>query len=185
MPEPSETTRVRARKRGPKKVSEISRLKKEVISKLCAGCSYTKAAKCLGIERNTIKAWRRNDEQFEAACEYARQMTVERVEDAMYEAALKVSENPRYTTAAIFWLKNRSPGRWRDVHNVRHTDEYAEMVEKMPVAQIMRMIEVSQTKITSVSLEELEKADTRKLLPPPEDEHATSYDEMVSERDKS
>jgi len=60
--------------------------------KLRGGRSYTKAGEQLHIERNSIKHWRDSDEHFEAACEYAREMSVERVEDAMYEAALKVEE---------------------------------------------------------------------------------------------
>lgn len=70
-------------------------------------------------------------------------MSVERLEDALYEAALKVTENPRHTTAAIFYLKNRAPGRWRDVKDVRQTDSFMEMIEQMPPAKLLRMVEIN------------------------------------------
>ena len=172
VPKALTKTRVKKRKRGPKTPEEISRLKKEVISKVRGGCSYTKAAEQLGIERNTIKNWQDADSVFKSACEYAREMSVERVEDAMHEAALKVNENPRYTTAAIFFLKNRCPGRWRDVKDVRQTDSYAEMVDKMDPAQLLRLIKANAM--------DLDKYTPQDLLPviqevPEEAEHETTY----------
>ena len=141
---------VKANKRGPKNLEEISRLKKEVITKLRGGCSYTKAAEQLHIERNSIKHWRDTDEHFRAACEYAREMSVERVEDAMYEAALKVSENPRYTTAAIFWLKNRCPGRWRDVKEVRSNTDRAFLADNMTIEELIYQINITKIDVTGL-----------------------------------
>ena len=139
MTQPISKKVVKSKKRGPKKAEELRRLKKEVVCKLRAGCSYTKTAEKLGIERNSIKKWRDTDEQFLAACEYAREMAIERVEDALYEAALKVVENSRYTTAAIFFLKNRAPKPWRDVQNVRQTNDIQKAVDSLTPDQLTRM----------------------------------------------
>ena len=140
MTQATDKPTVAHRKRGPKKTTEIRRLKKAVIDKLRAGCSYTSAAEQLGIERNSIKAWRDSDELFEAACNYAREMAVERVEDALYEAALKVADNSRYTTAAIFFLKNRAPARWRDANDARQTSDIQRIVDALTPDQLARLV---------------------------------------------
>ena len=140
----------KAPKRGPKKPVEIRRLKRAVLGKLEAGFSYRGAASELSIERNSIKAWRNKDEQFDVACLDARESAIERVEDALYEAAVKVSENPRYTTAAIFFLKNRCPSRWRDVKEIKSNTDMDFLAETLPLEELVRQINIVNIDISGM-----------------------------------
>ena len=72
----------------------------------------------------------------------------------------------------LFFLKNRCPSRWRDVKDVRKTDSYSEMVEKMDPAHLLRLI-----KANALDLDSYKPQD---LLPvidadPVEAEHETTY----------
>jgi hypothetical protein len=42
----------------------------------------------------------------------------DRVERSLYQLAIGWNGQPPNTTAAIFWLKNRRPDRWRDVQQL-------------------------------------------------------------------
>jgi len=139
MDQSIENKPAKPRKSGPKNPAELSRLKNDVVSKLYAGFSYTGAAFQVGIQRNTIKDWRDKDQQFDADCQEARESATERVEDALYEAAMKVKADPRYTTAAIFFLKNRAPARWRDVQDIRQTNDVQRVVESLGPEQLRRL----------------------------------------------
>src|ERR1700733_2891365 len=44
----------------------------------------------------------------------------DRVERSLYQLAIGWNGQPPNTTAAIFWLKNRRPDRWRDVQQLDH-----------------------------------------------------------------
>ena len=46
-------------------------------------------------------------------------MSDDRVERSLYQLAIGWNGNPPNTTAAIFWLKNRRPDRWRDVQQLQ------------------------------------------------------------------
>jgi hypothetical protein len=43
-----------------------------------------------------------------------------------------VEHYPPDTTACIFWLKNRQPGRWRDRVDVQHEDGRIGVIGRMP-----------------------------------------------------
>src|SRR6201987_1759206 len=43
----------------------------------------------------------------------------DRVERSLYHLAIGWNGQPPNTTAAIFWLKNRRPDRWRDVQQLQ------------------------------------------------------------------
>jgi hypothetical protein len=43
-----------------------------------------------------------------------------------------VEHYPPDTTACIFWLKNRQPGRWRDRVDVQHDDGRIGVIGRMP-----------------------------------------------------
>jgi hypothetical protein len=43
----------------------------------------------------------------------------DRVERSLYQLAIGWNGQPPNTTAAIFWLKNRRPDRWRDAQQIQ------------------------------------------------------------------
>ena len=139
MPQSKRSKPRKVPKRGPKKPTEIRHLKRAVLGKLEAGFSYRGAASELSIERNTIKAWRDRDEQFDTACLDARESAIEQVEDVMFRSAIKAEEDPRYQTSAIFFLKNRAPSRWRDVRNIRQVNDVQQVIDNMPQDEIDRL----------------------------------------------
>lgn len=101
-------------------------------------------AKELGIAKSTLNLWKRDYPEFAEALREPKNLVDSLVEDALLRRALgyEVEETevtadkkgqasgaqeqpkgrvkklrkhvPPDTTAAIFWLKNRQPGRWRD-----------------------------------------------------------------------
>lgn len=88
--------------------------KAAVVATLQAGGTFEMAAQAASIDRSTVWQWRQDDPQFMADCERALNSRIRIVEDALYAKA--VGGN---TTAAIFWLCNRVPERWRHVQNIQ------------------------------------------------------------------
>ena len=53
--------------------------------------------------------------EFRCALKAGKEASDDRVERSLYQLAIGWNGQPPNTTAAIFWLKNRRPDRWRDV----------------------------------------------------------------------
>ena len=85
------------------------------------GATWTEIAKAFKCSRSTLYNWRAADDEFDKACEVAGEIGLENVEDALFIAAMKIADDPRYTTAAIFYLKNRRPEKWRDAKAHQHS----------------------------------------------------------------
>lgn len=99
------------------------------------GANQTQVARLLGVAHDTISAWMRDKPGFSEAIKQARENADLEVEDALRKRALgfeHASEKifctkdgdivranctvkyPPDSTAALFWLKNRHPVRWRE-----------------------------------------------------------------------
>lgn len=96
------------------------------------GMTANEIAADLGTTKKTLYVWRRDRPGFAEAMDEGRDLADARVEDALYRRAvgyrykeervtnagdvvvveLEREPNP---TAAIFWLKNRRPDRWKDI----------------------------------------------------------------------
>jgi hypothetical protein len=96
-----------------------------------------------GVTIKCIIEWRAKHPQFGEALKLGKGEADRRVERSLYQKAVGYSydavkifmpagaKNPIYapyvehvppdTTAAIFWLKNRRPGEWRDAWQVEHS----------------------------------------------------------------
>lgn len=72
--------------------------------------SLTAAARDVGVDPKTAYRQRAVDADFNAAVEELRHVTVERVEDTLYEMA----SSGKDTTATIFFLKSRKPEVYGD-----------------------------------------------------------------------
>jgi hypothetical protein len=67
----------------------------------------------LGIGNTTFYRWKNIHEEFREALKSSKAVADARVEKALYTKALDGD-----TTAQIFWLKNRQPGKWRDKRDI-------------------------------------------------------------------
>lgn len=89
----------------------INRQKRQegFLKSLEGGVSVLKASKAAGIDYSTIWRWRRDDKKFSDKVLTILDSRIMIVEDALFLNAAKGNLG-----AQIFWLKNRSQGRWKD-----------------------------------------------------------------------
>ena len=89
----------------------INRQKRQegFLKSLERGVSVLKASKEATIDYKTIWRWRRDDEEFNNKVVAILDSRIMIVEDALFLNAAKGNLG-----AQIFWLKNRSQGRWKD-----------------------------------------------------------------------
>jgi len=100
------------------------------------GATDREIADFLEVDERTINRWKSDYPEFCQSLKVGKEAADDRVEQALYRRALgyshdaiKIAVNAQGevtqvpfvehhapdTTAAIFWLKNRKPGEWRDV----------------------------------------------------------------------
>lgn len=106
-------------------------------AKLAAlGATDREAAEFFEVDERTLHRWKHENEAFCQSLKVGKEIADARVEQSLYRKALgyshdavkiavnavgEVTQVPYVenyapdTTAAIFWLKNRDPARWRDV----------------------------------------------------------------------
>lgn len=108
----------------------------EQARKLAAlGATDREAADFFEVDEATIHRWKHTQPEFCESLQVGKATADSRVEQSLYRRALGYSHDavkimtaegsihqvpfvehyPPDTTAAIFWLKNRSPEKWRDV----------------------------------------------------------------------
>jgi hypothetical protein len=119
----------------------------EQAAKLCAlGATDADLADFFGVVVNTIDNWKHAHPEFLGSLKNAKATADGEVERSLFRRAMGyehdavkimavadgqgigshieqvpyVERYPPDTTAAIFWLKNRQPDRWRDKHEVEH-----------------------------------------------------------------
>ena len=85
------------------------------------GATWPAIAQECGVSVATCKTWADKHPDFLAAVKAAKAAVDDSVELAMLEAAR--GRKKIDTTAALFWLCNRRPDRWRHVQRVEHTGE--------------------------------------------------------------
>lgn len=122
-------------KRGPK--SKFSdRLVERALELAATGADDREIAAALGVSPNTYYVWRANRPNFNEAMRAAKNIADQMVIASLYRRACGYSHeavqffcnkgeivSTKYekhyapdVTACIFWLKNRQPKKWRDVH---------------------------------------------------------------------
>lgn len=111
------------------------------VEKLCLlGATEPEIADFFGVNVVTIHRWSAKYPEFCNAKKVGKETADNRVERSLYQKATgytfeseklfqhqgeviraKVREHvPPSDTAMIFWLKNRRPAEWRDVHKIEH-----------------------------------------------------------------
>lgn len=86
-----------------------------VLALLEAGKTEQQISEAIGISTRTLSRWKLAHQDFRLAVKAAKSISDDMVEEALFDSALGGN-----VTAMIFWLKNRQPDRWRDVHRVEH-----------------------------------------------------------------
>ena len=113
-------------------------------AKLCAlGATDAQLADFFEVAVSTVSLWKVEHKEFSEAIKVPKAEADERVEQSLFRRAMgyehdevdiKVVQGqivktdirkyyPPDTTAAIFWLKNRKPGEWRDKQDVELSGE--------------------------------------------------------------
>jgi len=92
---------------------ERKKIKEYFLKSLDNGVSITKASEAAGITRVTIWQWRKDDIEFDNEVNSILDSRIQIVEDALFLNATEAKKSGD-TIAQIFYLKNRSKGRWKD-----------------------------------------------------------------------
>jgi len=92
------------------------RIKEAFLKSLNNGVTLDKAAESAGVTRATIWNWRNIDEEFNNAINETINSRTQTMEDALFQSGVKGN-----VVAQIFWLKNRSKGRWKDKQEIEHS----------------------------------------------------------------
>lgn len=116
----------------------------EQAAKLCAlGATDQELADFFKVDVRTVYRWKHDHDEFCQALKGGKDVADERVERSLYQKAIGYEQDevkifmpsgavePVYapyrakiapdTTAAIFWLKNRRSGEWRDKQELEHS----------------------------------------------------------------
>lgn len=90
-----------------------------ILAYLSEGGGESGLCRKLGVSRSELRRCRREHPELEELWRRGRAEVAERVEAALLRRATGYEgdngkEVPPDVRAAVFWLKNRRPGRWRD-----------------------------------------------------------------------
>ena len=98
-------------------VANTKEIDYEKVRKLASiGLTDEQIAVSIGVSRSTITRRKREDGAFEAAIRDGKQAGLTKVVSSLFNAATDASK-PNMS-AAIFYLKNRSGGTWRDKQEI-------------------------------------------------------------------
>lgn len=147
-------------KRGrPTKFNETLSVK--ILELVEAGKTDAQIAQIIGISRKTFVNWKSAQPDFLLALKVSKQAADELVEASLFHRAVGykhkatkimatqwggvikedyIEQYPPDTTAAIFWLKNRQPDKWRDKTEVEHSGKIEDVSDSDLDAKIEEKI---------------------------------------------
>ncbi len=103
----------------------VKRYAKEAAHLCGLGATTEQLAQFFSVTTSTIKLWAQHHTEFSAALR-AKLSADEEVEQSLFKRAKGYDHLDKHyppdTTAGIFWLKNRQPGKWRDKQEFGVTD---------------------------------------------------------------
>jgi hypothetical protein len=107
------------------------------VVRACAtfGATAEEIANYLNIPWGSFKRWVYAESELREALKRGRGASDERVEDSLYRMALGANGQPPNVTAAIFYLKNRRPDRWRDVQNIQANVDLQYIISDRPMTE--------------------------------------------------
>lgn len=87
----------------------------EQAEKLCRlGATDKELADFFDVTEQTVNNWKSSQPGFFESLKKGKILADAEVANSLYNRALGSDDYPPDTTACIFWLKNRQPGKWRD-----------------------------------------------------------------------
>jgi len=104
------------------------------IKSLESGVSVLRACKTAGIDYATIWRWRKRYPEFDEQIKSIMDSRTQIVEDSLFINATRGNLG-----AQIFWLKNRSQGRWQDVQNIKVKGKLETGLSKEEEDEIIRL----------------------------------------------
>lgn len=109
----------------PKKVGRPTKYRPEMCDAVARsvenGATWEAIAVECGVAVSQVRIWAEKYPEFQAAVKEAKDAVDRSVEVSLMQAAR--GRKRIDTTAAIFWLCNRRPDRWRHVQRIEHTGE--------------------------------------------------------------
>jgi hypothetical protein len=152
----SEKNEVKKKSRGRK--SEYREEYAEQALKLCLlGATDKEIAEFFSVSEQTLNSWKKKFPQFLESLKKGKAVADANVASRLYSRAIgydaratKFATNegkmeyiehyPPDTTAAIFWLKNRQPGKWRDKKEVENQVKLGDELESMSDEELAAII---------------------------------------------
>ena len=156
----SEKNEVKKKSRGRK--SEYREEYAEQALKLCLlGATDKEIAEFFSVSEQTLNSWKKKFPQFLESLKKGKAVADANVASRLYSRAIgydaratkfatnegKITDKVGYiehyppdTTAAIFWLKNRQPGKWRDKKEVENQVKLGDELESMSDEELAAII---------------------------------------------
>ncbi len=156
----SEKNEVKKKSRGRK--SEYREEYAEQALKLCLlGATDKEIAEFFSVSEQTLNSWKKKFPQFLESLKKGKAVADANVASRLYSRAIgydaratkfatnegKITDKVEYiehyhpdTTAAIFWLKNRQPGKWRDKKEVENQVKLSDELESMSDEELAAII---------------------------------------------
>jgi predicted DNA-binding protein YlxM (UPF0122 family) len=131
------------------------------------GLTDEQIAHNMGIRRQTLYDWKKKYPDISDALKRGKEVVDRQVENSLLKRALgyeyeevtkelingtmlitkKVKKyQPPDTTAAIFWLKNRRPDKWRDKRDVEHSGKVANKIDLsgLSIEELRKLAELDE-----------------------------------------
>ena len=156
----SEKNEVKKKSRGRK--SEYREEYAEQALKLCLlGATDKEIAEFFSVSEQTLNSWKKKFPQFLESLKKGKAVADANVASRLYSRAIgydaratkfatnegKITDKVEYiehsppdTTAAIFWLKNRQPAKWRDKKEVENLVKLGDELESMSDEELAAII---------------------------------------------
>jgi hypothetical protein len=152
------------KKKNPKPAGRHSLYKPEYcnfVVKLCKlGATDKDLANYFEVNEDTINEWKKRHPEFSESLKQGREVADAEIGESLYQRAKgyehkedqifqfqgnpvivpTVKHYPPDSTACIFWLKNRQPAKWRDIHN--HTIDINQLQTDIK-AILMKVCEIA------------------------------------------
>lgn len=100
-------------RRGPKSGFN-EKIQETILRLIKEGKIDEEIAEEIGVSRQTLSNWKGKHAELLYAVRAAKLVADELVEASLFRRALGWNNLPPDTTAAMFWLRNRQPARWRE-----------------------------------------------------------------------
>ena len=125
------------------------------------GATDAEMADFFGVSEQTLNTWKKKYPEFLESLKKGKAVADAKVASRLYSRAIgydakatkfatnegKITDKVEYiehyppdTTAAIFWLKNRQPGKWRDKKEVENQVKLGDELESMSDEELTAII---------------------------------------------